>query len=188
MGISYSGRQCKMMHICSSSRRQTQWKARLSPVPPCHHLDSDNPFFPLAHTDFVKVRLNGIDSTSDKGLVNNSRGPGTAHRTIYYIIAPVVIVLGLACGGCFLICRTKKRKRAAAVFTSSSQPISYPSTYHPAPPMGVYGAPLPLYGQPTYIAQPGQSYHPQRLPYNGLYSSQHPQSLKYRTDPPIHNH
>lgn len=48
----------------------------------------------LAHRDFVKARLNGTDSTSEKGSANNNSSPP---RHVYYIVAVLVVVVVLVC-------------------------------------------------------------------------------------------
>ncbi|KAJ7029302.1 aspartic peptidase domain-containing protein [Mycena alexandri] len=110
-----------------------------------------------AHSDFVKSRLGGVDTTTD--VLTHSAGSSddsTKSKTTYYIIAGcvlggILILLLLA----FIVKRSRSRQRGV-----------YRPLHLPAP--GAGGPPPPMYQQnPMYAQQPynGAGYNPDR-PYD----------------------
>ncbi|KAF9464126.1 aspartic peptidase domain-containing protein [Collybia nuda] len=109
-----------------------------------------------AHGDFVKMRLNGVDTTGESGLVD-SKAP-VSSRTVSYIVAAVVVVLILTCVGGFIIYKARRNRRRRPDF--------------PAPEM-TYGATAP-----PHVTSPPTIYLPQQpnytIPHSPAYTPQHP--------------
>ncbi|KAF9483492.1 acid protease [Pholiota conissans] len=61
-----------------------------------------------AHGDFVTVRLGGIDTTGTRGLVSDSGFGG--NKTIYYIVAGVIVAVFLCALVIFMILRARRRR------------------------------------------------------------------------------
>ncbi|KAG5644774.1 hypothetical protein DXG03_007682 [Asterophora parasitica] len=126
-----------------------------------------------AHSDFVEVRQNGIDSTPpNSGLKKRGVRP-----MVYYIVIITIVIGVLAFLGVFLLYRKRKARRLAAEAASTSPlppnmspppfstspPNPPPQSYHPQQ----YGQPIPPHmaqyypHQPPFVTQPPSIQYPQ---------------------------
>ena len=79
-----------------------------------------------AHTDFVKVRLNGVDTTMNDSLLNHGHS-GLSSRLIGLIVALTLIVSILVAVISFVIYR--RRRNQTRRFDNAGSPLSaYPSS------------------------------------------------------------
>ncbi|KAF9454880.1 acid protease [Macrolepiota fuliginosa MF-IS2] len=63
-----------------------------------------------AHQDFVKVRLGGIDTTDQQGLLDNPV-KNSRSNTTYYVIAAVAVIAAIVVISFLIICTRKRRQR-----------------------------------------------------------------------------
>ncbi|KAJ7673543.1 aspartic peptidase domain-containing protein [Mycena rosella] len=114
-----------------------------------------------AHADFVKTRLNGVDTTNNIFNSNNSNVDSTGKsKTIYYIIAACVVgVLLLAVVGAFLLRRSRSKQRGVY------RPLHLPAPGAGNPPMYQQG---PMYGANPPSYNPDRPYDPpqEHVPYH----------------------
>ncbi|RDB14602.1 Pepsin A [Hypsizygus marmoreus] len=144
-----------------------------------------------AHTDFVKIRLDGIDSTPNDGLVNHHNPPSNKNHTVYYIAAAAAVGVVLLALGFFFLLRARRNRIRAA----TNHPVLPPAPYAPMPPTpatAYSGSPV-SYGQPppNYSNPPEQSFQPPQTPspYNESFTpSPMSQTLHYYTQPPYNPH
>ncbi|KAF8073930.1 aspartic peptidase domain-containing protein [Lyophyllum atratum] len=132
-----------------------------------------------AHADFVKVRLNGIDTTGTQSELKR-RG---VRPLVYYIAITIVVVLILASIGFFFIYRAKRTLTLA-----DASDASLPQ--HPGPQMVAFGLPPATYGHPRgpNFIQPPQSYYPQRPPYGQASPPNHTHMPQYHPHQPPYTH
>lgn len=111
-----------------------------------------------AHADFVKIRLNGVDTTANQAAVKH-RG---VHAWVYYVVITIVGVVLLAGISFFFIYRAKRNQKRGEVSDASLPQF-------PAPHMGVYVAPpspLSSYGHsPLPNTVQSAQFYPQQPPY-----------------------
>ncbi|KAJ7486168.1 aspartic peptidase domain-containing protein [Mycena galericulata] len=123
-----------------------------------------------AHTDFVNVRLNGVDTTTNIFNANNESNGSSSSRskTTYYIIAGCVLggILLLAVGS-YLVRRNRSKQRG--VYRQLHLPA--PAPMYGAPPMRQQGP--PPYGAPMY--NPDRPYDPpqEHVPYHNPWEGRH---------------
>lgn len=103
-----------------------------------------------AHSDFVTVRLNGVDTTGQTGLRESKR---VTSRTIYYIIAAVVVVLILTGVGGFILYKSRRNRRRRR------------QGGYPAPEMAAYGGsslPIEQSNNGPHDHPPHEKQHPMK--------------------------
>lgn len=125
----------------------------------------------LAHADFVKIRLGGVDSAGQPGLAGTGtpkdadatdNSPG---RSTYYIIAAVVAAASICLFVCVLLFRSRRRRTHKSGATMIA--AQYHGLQHPAPPMDM-NAP-PQYNQASYHAH--QPSYGASQPYQATYDA-----------------
>jgi len=139
----------------------------------------DNPFIQFltttqaseAHSDFVKVRLGGVDTTNP----NSTQNPPSKNspRTLIYVVAAAVAAGALIIVGIALVVRARKsqpRKGGAAL--GSYRPLQDPVDMHVMSAQQPYDPPPQQYNQPQYNQyqynqqQYGQQPYDPQPPYN----------------------
>lgn len=117
-----------------------------------------------AHSDFVQVRLGGVDTTTNV-MTHTGSSSSSSNKTIYYIIAACVLgALVLLTVGAFFIRRKRSRQHVYRPLHLPAPNVGQPQMYQQGP---MYGGAAPPVYNPDRPYDPPQEHVPYHNPWEG---------------------